>query len=56
MKFGQVNVATYTSVDLKFHVDLKFRCVEAAPRSPQSSWVAMPSLWGIQMEVPQKAL
>ena len=45
MKFGQGNVATVTSVDLKSHADLKLRFVDAAPRSPQSSLVAMPSLW-----------
>ena len=45
MKFGQVNVATDTSVDLKFHADLKFRFVDAALSSPQLSWVAMPPLW-----------
>ena len=34
MGFSQVNVATDTSVDLKFRVDLRFRLVDAATEVP----------------------
>ena len=34
MGFGQVNVATDTSVDLKFRADLEFRSVDAATEEP----------------------
>ena len=50
MGFCQVNVATDTSVDLKF------RFVNAATEDPIVSWVSIPGLWWLQMEVLQTVL